>query len=302
MHGQVSPREQIALVYVIGDTTDGNTYYPQVVMRDAATGIVLGTANLAQDASISRRYYGTIQAPQDNTGRGRFIDLTYTVYSDSDHTTVVDTLPEQNTVYIVQERISAALLASGGKGEASSVGPDIDYKRIGKMLTDLGKTLSAEIQAAKTEVPEQKELDQEALITSLLLAIASYMEPHNAHVRDNLATIHDRAKAIEDGLPALIAKMPDFEPVFQRFEKLGLSHQAVMEALGPAIVDVVEAILRREFASFTQSAHLFMRDTASETRAMNGPSDTGEPSARPTARKGVRDYHSEARALLRLKP
>lgn len=293
---QLQPREKIPLVYVIGDTADITGYFVRAVMRDSLTGTVLATKDLVQDATLTRRYTGVINAPQDNTGRGRWIDITIGVYSDSGYSSYASIYPEQNYTAVVQERISAALLAAGATShEAPLGGEDFDYKRIQKMFAAFAKTLSTEIQAARTEIPEQKEFDQGALVTRVREAFRGEFGGITARLEGIRADVSD----ISQGIPDLVAKMPDFGPIFKRFEDLGVSHESIINDIAPAIMQIVEKILTREFASFTQSASLFVPSAIRDSQApvVAGAEKEGEPPAERPARSG-KDYLGDAHMLL----
>jgi hypothetical protein len=99
---QINPNQKIQLAALISDTTDSTQYYVQCVMRDTATNTILGTVNLTNDPAHIRRFYGSMSAPSQGNGGGRFIDITTTIYTDAGHTTPAASYGETIEKYLVQ--------------------------------------------------------------------------------------------------------------------------------------------------------------------------------------------------------
>lgn len=134
---QISPQEPLPLVYLLSDPTDTATYYVRAVLRDSGTNTVIATINLTNQGN--RRFSAVTQAPNDASGLGRYIDITVSVYTNSNYTTKSDNYQEEMTKYLVQTRWSLAFGGGGGGGS------DIDYKKIREINLDILKSLLEQI-------------------------------------------------------------------------------------------------------------------------------------------------------------
>ncbi len=116
MH-QLSPQEAFPIVYVLADPNDLATYYVRSVLRNSANGAIIQVSganfvNLTDGGS--RRFTKTIQAPNDPSGQGLWMDITTTVYKDSGYTIKSENYFEQVDKYLVQQRWSQAFGMGGG--------------------------------------------------------------------------------------------------------------------------------------------------------------------------------------------
>ncbi len=174
---QIRPNAPLPIVYVISDPSDTGTYYVRSVLRNSATGAIiknngLNYINLDVDAGNSRRFSKLIQAPQDSSGNGFYIDVTTTVYTDSNYTNVATNYQEDNTKYLVLEPWTVALGSGSGRGgwvETKEGGVAIDYKKLKEIM------LEAFAELPTTELPEPVDISP-AII-------------HLIDIKKNLATI-----------------------------------------------------------------------------------------------------------------
>lgn len=81
------PQSTLYLAFAIPNKSDSATYYPQAVIRNSKTGIVIATVNLTQDPNLVQRYTGNVFLPADSSGNGYYIDIITTPYTDSGHST-----------------------------------------------------------------------------------------------------------------------------------------------------------------------------------------------------------------------
>ncbi len=172
----INPNETIHLVALIEDTTDTNTYYVRVVMRDSATGKILGQVNLTRDAGNTRRFTGNLSAPSMTGPAGRYIDTTTTVYTDSGYTTVSG-YPEILERYIVAVRWSMNL-GSGGSGDPFAVGEASAYLRnLEKAILDVAKKVDrVKPDAAQTTVvTKPAEVDVQKIAKHLATVVTDIM-------------------------------------------------------------------------------------------------------------------------------
>lgn len=124
---QLNPREAFTIVRQIEDHTDSTTYYVRAVVRNAKTDALLATVDLVDQGN--RRFSNQYLVPVDVSGQGFWISILTSVYTDSGYTTKSPNYGDKMETYLVQDRFNANLGGVGG-------GPDIDYKKIKKLITD----------------------------------------------------------------------------------------------------------------------------------------------------------------------
>lgn len=178
MHTQVNPNENIQLVYLFADTTDGNTYYVKAVMRDSITGAILATVLLTQSPTNTRRFTGSIQAPGHNGSSAYYVDITITPYTDAGYITVAVAYPETLDLYQVAYRWSQAL-GSGGSGGANGV----DWS---KFNASIAKQFGDSIQEMLKSMPVPADpIDAEALKSSIVKEIKGHLDKYSKTQRLN---------------------------------------------------------------------------------------------------------------------
>lgn len=171
----INPNETIHLVALIEDTTDTNTYYVRVVMRDSATGKILGQVNLTRDAGNTRRFTGTLDAPSMSGPAGRYIDTVTTVYTDSGYS-VVSAYSEILERYIVATRWTIAL-GSGGSGDPFAAGDLNRFLR--KIEGDMAALLAREEEETETGTSAPG-IDIESLASRLASTVSDILAEQDA--------------------------------------------------------------------------------------------------------------------------
>ena len=139
----LSPRESFTIVRQIEDHTDTGTYYVQAVIRNAKTDATIETLNLTDQGSL--RFTKNWQVPADASGQGLWVSILTSVYTDSGYTTKSQNYGDKMEIYLIQERYVF------NPNYPMPTGPDIDYKRIKKMIVEAVKDI---------EFPEQKTVEQ----------------------------------------------------------------------------------------------------------------------------------------------
>jgi len=148
---QIEPKESIPITRQIEDPADTNTYYVRAYVRDAKTDELLDTVDLTD--KTDQRFRGTVEAPHDPTGNGRYITITTKVFTDAGYTTESGLYGRVEQAFLVQTRYKFGI---GGGG-----GADVSYERIRKVVQEeLGKL-------PKTEIPKQKETDLKPVLKAI---------------------------------------------------------------------------------------------------------------------------------------
>jgi len=219
---QIRPNFPLAIVYVISDPSDAGTYYVRSVLRNSATGAIIqingaNFVNLTVSPTNSRRFSKTIQAPQDSSGNGFYIDVTTTVYTNSGYTTVSSGYQEENVKYFVLEPWTVALGSGGGRGgfveDKSGQAPGVDYNKIKELILEVFNNLpTSDLPALdltpiiihlldlkssirNIEPPEVKKNDLEGHTSKLLEAINGIEFPEQKET--DLSPVIEAVKSIE---------------------------------------------------------------------------------------------------------
>jgi len=211
---QLRPREYFTIVRGLPDHTDSGTYYVRAVIRNAKTDAIIETVNLTDQGT--RRFSYPWQVPADPSGEGFYIVITTTVYSDSGYTSKAEGYGEEFATYLIQDRINPNNLGFSG--------PDIDYKKIKKMIDDA---------VANVKIPEPKEMKEysDAQVLDSLAACMSALDALPGRVKALLPVIEktDLKPLQELGQKTLDAvgsieipeaKAPDFAPITEALEDM----------------------------------------------------------------------------------
>lgn len=124
----LNPRESFIITHQLNNSYITDTSYVRAVIRNAKTDVTLATKDLTDQGN--GRFTTTYQVPADVSGQGFYISIVTSVYSDSGYTTKSQNYGDEVNTYLVQERYNPNI-ALGATG-----GPDIDYKRIQKIVND----------------------------------------------------------------------------------------------------------------------------------------------------------------------
>ncbi len=166
---QLEPFEKFALFRGLENHLDATTYYVRAVIRNGKTAALIATVDLTDNGN--REFSKEWEVPADVNGNGFYITITYSVYTDAGYTTKSDNYGDKYEEHLVLHRITE---------NRTPGGPDINYKKIQKMIddsvskikfpdpekVDLKPVLKA-IAENKVEIPPQKEVDLSALVTGL---------------------------------------------------------------------------------------------------------------------------------------
>lgn len=147
---QLHPREQYTITRQLANPYIEDTFYVRAVIRNAKTDVVLDTLDLVDNGS--QRFTKPWTVPADVSGQGFYVSIVTSVYTDSGYTTKSELYGDEQQTFLIQERYVF--------NPNYPVGPDIDYKRIKKMIDDavdavVGKTIVVEkVKVKEVKVPE----------------------------------------------------------------------------------------------------------------------------------------------------
>lgn len=140
----LKPREYFTIARGLEDHQDSATYYVRAVVRNARTDTLIETLNL-DDKGDGHRFAKEWQVPADTSGEGFYILVVTSVYTDAAYTTKSPLYGDKYDTYLVQDRVNPNQPQFG-----MGLGPDIDYKKIGKIVSEAFMAgISEEIKAVK---------------------------------------------------------------------------------------------------------------------------------------------------------
>jgi len=183
----ILPQSTLQIVRQLSDPTDVGTNYVRAVVRNSATNATLGTVNLTDEGS--QRFTGTFQTPPDASGRGYYVDITTTVYTDSGYTTTnTDYSIETYTYHVFEE----ARHFGGG-------GAEVNYDKVRRIVQEeLGKVPQPEMPTIRDLTPELLSMERR-LQTSITDATSGIKIPEQ--VKPDLDSVVAQLRgAIDDAL------------------------------------------------------------------------------------------------------
>lgn len=137
----LQPQVAFPIVRQISNHLDSDTYYVRAIVRNAS-GVTIDSVNLTGQGG--QRFQTSWQVPVDSSGQGSYISIVTSVYTDSGYTTKSPNYGDEETTYLIFDRVMPAMRGGGSK---------VDYSSIRKIVQE-------EIEKAKPEkinIPEQKE-------------------------------------------------------------------------------------------------------------------------------------------------
>lgn len=139
----LQPQRAFPIVRQIANHLDVATYYVQAVVRNA-DGDTIATVQLEDKGG--QRFQKKWQVPIDGSGQGSYISIVTSVYTDSGYTTKSSNYGDEETTYLIFDRVMPAMRGGGGQG-------NIDIASIRRVIAD-------ELDKRKeVEEPEEKEVE-----------------------------------------------------------------------------------------------------------------------------------------------
>lgn len=183
---QLRPKETVPVVRHLDDPVDTNAYYIQAIVRDSLSGSVIETINLEKQTG-SQRYTGRFTAPSEGSSGRKYVDVTTKVYSDSGYTTQDSQYGDENVQYIVAVDWSPTGPAQfGGFGG----GPDIDYKRIKKIVDE-------RIDQVEKKIPTKEIKDLNKKVTGMERVFETIISPELEKAGVNIESLYDKADSFD---------------------------------------------------------------------------------------------------------
>lgn len=279
----LQPREYFPISRLLPDPSDSNTYYLRAVIRNATSGATIDTVDLLTQGN--RIYAEAWQAPSDPSGRGLFITITTSVYTDSGYTTKSDVYGEETDTFVVFDRFnSLQLLATQISAIVGSGAEEIDYKKIKKMIDDAFQNVSARLKVLESkETPKPLDLSPVlASLSKISSAVASIKIPEfeKADLAPFLEKFTSETNRVLEAIAAIVIpepeKMPDIlSPINERFDEVETKRGEDMEQLQTLLKELAPKI--EVLQQFTDAARLFARFSDKEKPEEKMPEKKSEP-------------------------
>lgn len=218
---QIQPQTNFPIARDVIDLGDGVTYYVQAIVRNATTNATITIVNLN---NLGNRIFGnTWYAVSDPSGRGLYVTITTTVYTDSAYTAKSYNYQDESDTYIVYDQFHQLQGLATQLSALLGTESHIDYKKIKKIVIEV---------VALIEFPEYKQNDYTPTLAQLatdlkiglggikIPNIPEYKEtdlsPVIKHIKGVEERMHKRFDSIKDP-----SEPTDISPLLEKLDSLG---------------------------------------------------------------------------------
>lgn len=200
---QLHPREKFIVTRQLQNPYITDTFYVRAVIRNSKTDATIATLDLVDQTG--QRFTKEWLVPADPTGLGFYISIVTSVYDDSGYTTKSQNYGDEETTYLIQDRYVW--------NPNYPVGPDIDYKRIKKMIDEAVAKIHIPEPLEQKVVTVTKEVVREVRIPEVQV-VESQKSPDLSPV---LKAIEAVSKKVDDKEVTKVPEFPkvDFTPVLK---------------------------------------------------------------------------------------
>lgn len=249
----LQPQKNFTVVRQIANHTDSATYYVQAVIRNAYTDDIIDTLQLTDKGG--QRFKKDWRVPADPSGEGFFISIVTSVYTDSGYTTKSDNYGDEETTYLVIDRLRSG---GGGSGVINTGGGKLsaaDVRRI--MREELGKIeekpekheKAPETPVERPEIPMRWD-EVIVAIKELGEAIKGIKQPDL-----DLSPVLSSIKSIENAIADKEVTPPtDLNPILDRINEFKESDDVDMQEIrdlfntnNEVMVKVIAHVINTEF-------------------------------------------------------
>lgn len=256
---QLQPATNFPISRLLPDLGDGLTYFLQAVIRNATTGATIATINLT---SIGNRLYtNTWRVAADSSGRGLYVTITTSVYTDSGRTALAIDYSQDSDTYIVYDQFhqlqGLATQLSALMGEATHV----DYKKIKQIAEAAVKRIVFPKDVDIDYAPAIKQVGEDlkrAIAEKEVTKIPEYKETDLSPILEAIKGTEDRiaARIKEPEMPEKIDLSPildklaaiTFDRLIEHLDKISDEMSKIPTETtdpAPAIVDYMRPILEK---------------------------------------------------------
>lgn len=304
----IQPREYFPISRIIPDPADVNTYYVRAVIRNARTGVSIATVNLALQGS--NIYSNTWQAVADSSGKGTYITITTTVYTDAAYTTKSDVYGEDSDTFLIYDRFNAVQqLGNQISAQLEHIGGgDVDYKKIKKIIDASLKDSTAAITQKLDDMEsedEAEELDFTPILSKLNDAIELIKATKKVTEDQEIPDAFDYDKfadvlaLLAENLSAKIDEIPeppekvDLTPVLDKLNEMSANDVGEDTKQLHDLFEEIKTMMGQDFGKTlneVESLHKLMYEFIYHSRNAMGAAPTPEAPKEPVQKpqKGPR--------------
>lgn len=252
----LQPQVAFPLVRQIGNHTDSTVYYVRAIVRNAA-GDTIDTVNLASQGD--QRYQTSWKVPADTSGQGAYISVVTSVYTDSAYTTKSENYGDEETTYLIFDRVMPAMRGGGGgslarrdvrdvireelerlpKPEPVKM-PEMPKMRFDEVLTAIRETTQA-IRAVPTD-----KVDLSGVLRSIE-ALEVKIDAKEVTPETDLQPVLDAVKDAQKGIGEGFADLATIYQSAERelLEKVEATIEGAMENLELTIAPTVSSVAKK---------------------------------------------------------
>lgn len=236
---QLQPGNSFTVVRQLNNPYITDTFYVKAVIRNAYTDAIIDTLQLTDKGG--QRFKKDWQVPADPSGQGFYISIVTSVYSDSGYTTKSENYGDEESTYLVADRL---LNAMRGGGDNS-----LDLYSIRKVIQEeLNKGLE-KVKPEPVKIPKQKvyEMRWEEVLSSIddLKTITKKIPVVQKSYDTQFASIENTVVSASSQIVTAIQEKevtpaPDFTPVREQMKKNLDATLGVLERIGESLITVAQ--------------------------------------------------------------
>lgn len=233
------PQKSFTVVRQITNHLDTDTNYVRAVIRNAYTDALIETLSLTDRGS--QRFSSNWRVPADTSGEGFYVSIVTSVYTDSGYTTKNPNYGDEESTYLVEDRVNA-LRGGGGGADARTI------RRIIKEELALGEKEEPEDTPEQVEpikMPEMRWEDVLSAIAELKIALKPE-KPEKVNFEPVYEALQTILSAIND---KEVTEPTDLSPILSKLDEKDTSdevtRQELVEMLTP-LKDLIETELPKK--------------------------------------------------------
>jgi len=229
------PQNSFTVVRQIANHLDTDTNYVRAVIRNAYTDEIITTLDLTSRGS--QRFSKNWQVPADTSGQGFYISIVTSVYTNSDYTTKNQNYGDEETTYLVQDRVMN--VGRGGGGLDSRT-----VRRIVEEVIDakLPKEEASKKNTAGSKLVEAKKLTEPARWDEVLIAIGKLQDFIQKQDKPEKLDYKPFNQGIESILSAVnekeVTEPTDISPILEKLEEKDESDSLSQEEMKEMLLDL----------------------------------------------------------------
>lgn len=253
----LQPQNAFTVVRQISNHLDTDVNYVQAVIRNAYTDAIIETIQL--DDKGGQRFTKNWQVPADTLGQGFYISIVTSVYTDSGYTTKNANYGDEESTYLVQERVMR--LGGGGGGVDAYTVRQIIKEELAKIPTP-----------EPVDLPEQVPVRFDEVLAAIARVGEKITQPKDA---PSLSPVLAGLSAVQKAIDAKeVTPATDLAPVIQQVAQAAdasdLERQVIkgfLQELADNVINLIKSTIRKEFEAVQWTSKFTTEAKKGETPA-----------------------------------